>query len=55
VNKDDVQMTLNYFQDKFKECKAWKPTSNLTMVAVSNIENELPIPTPDPLSQYAPG
>jgi hypothetical protein len=38
VNKDDLR----------------KPTTNMTMVSVSNIKNELPLPTPNPLSEYAP-
>lgn len=44
VEKDDLQMTLNYFQGEYsKECKAtYKPTTNLTMVTIPRIENSHP-------------
>ena len=49
VEKDDLQMTLNYFQIKDKECKAWKPSTNLTTVPVENIQF-----IPDPQVDYTP-
>lgn len=52
VENDDLQMTLNYFQIKDKECKAWKPSTNLTTVPVPAVENIQFIP--DPLVNYAP-
>lgn len=52
--RDDFQMTYNYYKSKFdKECKNWQPSSNLTKVTVMDKLYPPPFRS-NPIIEYAP-